>query len=65
MNSKNLTKINYFVSTFISNYIILNIIIIVLFIESIIVILRGFNKGIFKKEVLTNKSNLGFDLIIK
>ena len=39
--------------------------IISLFVESIIIIISIFKKGIFKKEILSKETNLGFDLIIK
>ena len=48
-----------------NNFIILIFSIISLFIESIIIIISLFKKGILKKEVLSKKTNLGFDLIIK
>ena len=48
-----------------SNFIILIFSIISLFIESIIIIISFFKKGILKKEILTKKTDLGFDLIIK
>ena len=48
-----------------NNFIILIFSILSLFIESIIIIISLFKKGIFKKEVLSKKTNLGFDLIIK
>ena len=48
-----------------TNFIILIFSIISLFIESIIIIISLFKKGILKKEVLSKKTNLGFDLIIK
>ncbi len=47
------------------NFIILLFFIITLSYESIIIILSLFRKGIFKKEILSKKTNLGFDLIIK
>ena len=37
---------------------------IILLIESIMIIFSGTKKGIFKKETLSNKSNLGFDFKI-
>ena len=46
-------------------FILSSITIIILFIESIFIILAGIKNGVFKKEVLTKKSNLGFDLIIR
>ncbi len=38
-----------------------------LFLESILTLVAGLNKGIFKKEILSEKTNLGFDfeIIIK
>tara|TARA_Y100001968_G_scaffold314674_1_gene340341 strand:+ start:769 stop:975 length:207 start_codon:yes stop_codon:yes gene_type:complete len=48
-----------------NNFIIILFSIISLFIESIIIILGAFKKGILKKEILSKKTNLGFDLIIK
>ncbi len=47
------------------NFIILLFAILSLFFESIIIIISLFKKGILKKEVLSKKTNLGFDLIIK
>ena len=47
------------------NFIILIISTITLFVESIITIISLFKKGIFKKEILSKKTDLGFDLIIK
>ena len=47
------------------NFIILIISTISLFFESIITIISLFKKGIFKKEILSKKTDLGFDLIIK
>ena len=47
------------------NFIILMFSIITLFVESIIIIISLFKKGIVKKEVLSKKTDLGFDLIIK
>ena len=48
-----------------NNFIILIFSIIALFVESIIIIISLFKTGILKKEVLTKKTDLGFDLIIK
>ena len=48
-----------------NNFIILIFSIISLFIESTITIISFFKKGILKKEILSNKTDLGFDLIIK
>ena len=48
-----------------NNFIILIFSISSLFIESIITLVSLFKKGILKKEVLSKKTNLGFDLIIK
>ena len=52
-------------SSITNNFIILIFSILSLFFESIIIIASLFKKGILKKEVLSNKTNLGFDLIIK
>ena len=48
-----------------NNFIILIFSIISLFFESIIIIISLFRKGIVKKEILSKKTDLGFDLIIK
>ena len=48
-----------------SNFIILVLSILYIFFESIIIIISLFKKGILRKEVLSKKTNLGFDLIIK
>ena len=38
---------------------------IILFLESIYILIKGLGRGIMKKEVLSKKSNLGFDLEIR
>ena len=48
-----------------NNFIILVFSITSLFFESIIIIISLFKKGIVKKEILSQKTDLGFDLIIK
>ena len=48
-----------------NSFIILIFSIISLFFESIKIILSLFKKGILKKEILSKKTNLGFDLIIR
>tara|TARA_B100000965_G_scaffold295670_1_gene253848 strand:+ start:1439 stop:1648 length:210 start_codon:yes stop_codon:yes gene_type:complete len=48
-----------------NDFIILIFSIISIFFESIIILISLVKKGIFKKEVLSKKTNLGFDLIIK
>ena len=48
-----------------NNFIILIFSVISLFLESIIIIISLFQKGIFKREILSKKTDLGFDLIIK
>ena len=48
-----------------NNFIILIFSTVSLFFESIMIIISFFKKGIFKKEILSKKTNLGFDLIIK
>ena len=52
-------------NSFSNNFIILIFSIISLFFESIIIIISLFKKGIVKKEILSKKTDLGFDLIIK
>ena len=52
-------------NTITNNFIILIFSVISLFVESIIIIISLFKKGIFKKEILSKKTDLGFDLIIK
>ena len=50
----------------IAYYFILNILaFIFLFIESIFILISSLKRGFLKKEVLTSKSNLGFDIVIK
>ena len=48
-----------------NNFIILIFSVISLFIESIIIIFSLFKKGFYKREILSKKTGLGFDLIIK
>ena len=48
-----------------NNFIVLIISFISLFLQSIIIIISLFKKGIFKREILSKKTDLGFDLIIK
>ena len=48
-----------------NNFIILIFSIILLFVESIVIIISLFKKGFLKKEILSKKTDLGFDLIIK
>ena len=48
-----------------NKFIILIFSVLSLFFESLIIIISIFKKGILKKEVLSKKTNLGFDLIIK
>ena len=48
-----------------NNFIILIFSIISLFFESIIIMISLFKKGFVKKEILSKKTDLGFDLIIK
>ena len=52
-------------NSIVNNFIILIFSIISLFVESIIIIISSFKKGFLKREVLTKKTDLGFDLIIK
>ena len=48
-----------------SDFIILIFSIISIFLESIIIIISFFKNGILKKEILSKKTKLGFDIIIK
>ena len=48
-----------------NSFIILIFSIISLFFESIIIIISCFRNGILKKEILSKRTDLGFDLIIK
>ena len=48
-----------------NNSIILFFSILSLFLESIVIIISLLKKGIIKKEILSEKTNLGFDLVIK
>ena len=48
-----------------NNFIILIFSIVSLFVESIIIIFSLLKKGFVKKEILSKKTDLGFDLIIK
>ena len=48
-----------------NSFIILIFSIICIFFESIIILISLFKKGIFKREILSKKTDLGFDLIIK
>ncbi len=52
-------------NTITNNFIILIFSVISLFFESIIILISLLKKGIFKREILSKKTNLGFDLIIK
>tara|TARA_Y100001968_G_C18924774_1_gene511463 strand:+ start:10 stop:267 length:258 start_codon:yes stop_codon:yes gene_type:complete len=48
-----------------NNFIIIIFYIFSIFFESIVIIISLVRKGILKKEVLSKRTNLGFDLIIK
>ena len=48
-----------------NDFIILIFSVVSIFVESIIIIISSFKKGIFKREILSKKTDLGFDLIIK
>ncbi len=48
-----------------NNFIIIIFSIFSIFFEALTTLLSLFRKGILKKEVLSKKTNLGFDLIIK
>ena len=61
-NQKSLIENNDSIS---SNFIIIMLSFISIFLESILIIITLFKNGIFKKEILSKKTDLGFDLIIK
>ena len=46
-------------------YIFTVIVLIILFYKSVRVLLEVFSYGVLKKEILTEESNIGFDLKIK
>ena len=63
-NKKNL--INKSDNSLTNNFIVLILSVVYLFVESLVIIIGGlFKKGILKKEILSKKTRLGFDLIIK
>ena len=49
----------------VSSFIIIVFSIISIFFESIIVFISLFKQGFYKREILSKKNDLGFDLIIK
>ena len=49
---------------FISFSILTTLAVVIIFIESIIILINGLRKGLLKKEVLSKQSNLGFDIDI-
>ena len=49
----------------VENYILIILFISILFFNALKTLLELFSYGIYKKEILTLKSNLGFDLNIK
>ena len=63
LENKNI-KLNNSISVA-NDFIILIFSIISIFFESITIIFSLFKKGILKKEILSRKTDLGFDLIIK
>ena len=66
MQEKNINKSSIETNnSVIDNFIIVLFSIITLFLESVMIIVSFFKKGIFKKEILSKKTDLGFDLIIK
>ena len=49
---------------FTSISIFTTIAVVIIFIESIIILINGLRKGLLKKEVLSTQSNIGFDIDI-
>ena len=58
---KNNNKFNKIVDIYIFTVIFL----IILFFKSVKVLLEVFSYGVLKKEILTEESNIGFDIKIK
>ena len=58
-------KINQKKNELVENYILIILFIFILLFNSFKTLLEIFSYGIYKKEILTLKSNLGFDLNIK
>ena len=58
-------KINKIDNELVDNYILLILFTSILVFNAIKTLSKLFSYGIFKKEILTLKSNLGFDLKIK
>ena len=48
----------------VSSFIIFLLTILILFIDSLFILLNISKKGILKKEILSKKSNMGFDVKI-
>ena len=61
MKTTSLQKFN----SLIDAYIILTVFFLIIFIKALFSILELFTYGIFKKEILTERSKLGFDIKIK
>ncbi len=57
LTSKNKRNVSY-------NMIIMIIVLTVLFIESVFTLLLGFKRGIRRREILTYKNDIGFDIDI-
>ncbi len=58
-------KVNQKKKNIVYHFIITILALIILLLESLYILLSAFKKGFLKKEVLTTKSNIGFDIIIK
>ena len=58
-------KINKKNNSLIDNYILIILLSGILFFKAMKTLLELFSYGVLKKEILTLKSNLGFDLKIK
>ena len=61
MKTTSLQKFNNLIDA----YIILTVFFLIIFIKALLSILELFTYGIFKKEILTERSKLGFDIKIK
>ena len=60
-----MTSINKKNNRLVENYILIILIIFILLFDAVKTLFDLFSYGILKKEVLTLKSNLGFDMKIK
>ncbi len=48
-----------------TNFILFCIVSVILFLESIYTLILLLNKGIYRKQILSTNSKLGFDIVIR